>query len=91
LALLIDDGVSNRGHRDNLFNTYYTLMGSGTASNVDYTTETVINYAVTYTGDSRCTLAATSTVATTATDSDSAASFDVVYFTLCLALFAIVN
>jgi hypothetical protein len=82
MGLLIDDGVPGRGHRANLFSTAYTLMGSGTAPHVTYGTETVIDYAGTYTGNGACSLYQTSLISTpgsivvTKTPTDTA-SFDI--------------
>lgn len=46
ISLLIDDGVSNRGHRTNLFNSQWNLAGSYTGPHKTYRTETCIDYAV---------------------------------------------
>ena len=80
--MIIDDGDLTRGHRANIFSTTYTLMGSNTAPNVNYGTQTVIDYAASYTGNGACALnynnAVTTPggVVTTKTPTDSA-SFDV--------------
>lgn len=41
LRLLIDDGISSRGHRKNLLNTNYKISGIYTGDHSKYTTETV--------------------------------------------------
>jgi len=55
-ALIVDDGVSSRGHRKNIFNPKFLLMGSGTSTHKGYRTMTVIDYAGTYTGNGKCPL-----------------------------------
>lgn len=64
MALIIDDGISGRGHRANIFSTSYTLMGAYTANNVQYGTETVIDYAGTLTSNGACTLKSVTAIST---------------------------
>jgi len=44
LQLIIDDGVTSRGHRDNIFKPEFKVLGSWTHSHLTFTTETVIDY-----------------------------------------------
>lgn len=45
LQLMIDDGVSSRGHRTNIFNANFKVMGSHSGAHKTYGTQTVIDYA----------------------------------------------
>lgn len=42
---MVDDGVSSRGHRNNIFNPKFNLAGIGIASHRTYGICTVIDYA----------------------------------------------
>jgi LCP family protein required for cell wall assembly len=44
LQLAIDDGVSSRGHRENIFSTDFTVMGCFTGPHKAYQSQTVIDY-----------------------------------------------
>ena len=44
LQLLVDDGVPNRGHRENLFNPDFNDVGIFSASHKDFETMTVLDY-----------------------------------------------
>ncbi|EGR33777.1 scp-like extracellular, putative [Ichthyophthirius multifiliis] len=49
LTLLIDDGVPNRGHRNNILAQQYQKIGIASASHIEYQVCLVINYATEYT------------------------------------------
>eukprot|EP01017_Pseudomicrothorax_dubius_P047606 TRINITY_DN8571_c0_g6_i2.p1 TRINITY_DN8571_c0_g6~~TRINITY_DN8571_c0_g6_i2.p1 ORF type:complete len:189 (-),score=35.94 TRINITY_DN8571_c0_g6_i2:61-627(-) len=44
LDLIIDDGVSSRGHRLNIFNEAFISIGVGTAPHKEYTYNTVLDF-----------------------------------------------
>ena len=44
LALLVDDGVADRGHRKNMYSEAFTKMGAATSSHPRYGQSTVIDY-----------------------------------------------
>jgi len=44
-SLLIDDGVSNRGHRTNIMNKAFTQIGAGSDTHKQYRTSCTIDYA----------------------------------------------
>ena len=44
VALLIDDGVPDRGHRDNIFKEEFQRMAFFTGAHKTYTSQTVLNY-----------------------------------------------
>ena len=44
LQLIVDDGVQNRGHRENIFNAEFAVMGSFTGDHKDFNSMTVIDY-----------------------------------------------
>jgi len=46
--LAIDDGVSNRGHRTNIFNPKFANIGIYTGAHKKYDTFTVLDYSGTY-------------------------------------------
>jgi len=48
LQMLVDDGVPNRGHRENLFNPEFRVMGCFTGEHKDFDTMTVIDFAAAY-------------------------------------------
>ncbi|EAR94566.1 SCP-like extracellular protein (macronuclear) [Tetrahymena thermophila SB210] len=48
ISLIVDDGVSNRGHRNNLFSPDFRKVGIACANHVDYKTCVVIDYASQY-------------------------------------------
>jgi uncharacterized protein YkwD len=48
LQLLIDDGVSNRGHRNNILNKDFKYTGGAIGSHASFTYLCVINYANEY-------------------------------------------
>ena len=56
LQLIVDDGVSSRGHRDNIFNTAYLLMGSGSSKHTNLRSLTVIDYAGGFNSNGKCPL-----------------------------------
>ena len=43
--LIVDDGVLNRGHRENIFNGEFTVMGSFSGEHKDFSHMTTIDYA----------------------------------------------
>jgi uncharacterized protein YkwD len=45
LALLIDDGVEGRGHRNNLFNTEFREIGIYFGEHIQYKNCCVMNFA----------------------------------------------
>jgi len=45
IALVVDDGVPNRGHRVNIFKEAYKVLGSWTGIHGKYGSMTTINYA----------------------------------------------
>jgi uncharacterized protein YkwD len=44
IALMVDDGVESRGHRENIFNKGFKFMGCFTGDHKTYGKSTVINY-----------------------------------------------
>ena len=44
LQLIVDDGVQNRGHRENIFNAEFGVMGCATGEHKDFNSMTVIDY-----------------------------------------------
>ena len=48
LQLLVDDGVSSRGHRNNLFSTYGTVTGAYSGAHKKYNSMSCITYAGIY-------------------------------------------
>lgn len=48
ISLIVDDGVSNRGHRNNLFSQDFTKVGVGCAPHSEYKTCSVFDYAAQY-------------------------------------------
>ena len=44
VALMIDDGVKDRGHRKNIFSKGFKKMGAFTGHHPKYTQSTVIDY-----------------------------------------------
>ena len=45
VQLIVDDGVQNRGHRENIFNTEFNVMGCFTNAHKDFNQMTCIDYA----------------------------------------------
>ena len=45
IQLIVDDGVQNRGHRENIFNTEFNVMGCFTNLHKDFNQMTCIDYA----------------------------------------------
>jgi uncharacterized protein YkwD len=45
LQLIVDDGVPNRGHRENIFNKEFNFMGCFTTQHKDFDQMTCIDYA----------------------------------------------
>ena len=45
MQLIIDDGVQNRGHRENIFNAEFNVVGSFTCDHKDFSSMTCIDYA----------------------------------------------
>jgi uncharacterized protein YkwD len=45
ISLIVDDGVPNRGHRQNIFNPSLKIIGVGLADHIEYEKCTVLNYA----------------------------------------------
>lgn len=43
--MIVDDGVPNRGHRENIFNPDFRCLGSFTGHHKDFETMTCIDYA----------------------------------------------
>jgi uncharacterized protein YkwD len=43
--LIVDDGVPNRGHRENIFNPDFRCLGVFTGHHKDFETMTCIDYA----------------------------------------------
>jgi hypothetical protein len=50
LQSIIDDGVTNRGHRDNLFNPEFRVMGCNTDTHIDFVTMTTIDFCTAFVG-----------------------------------------
>lgn len=48
IALLVDDGVSSRGHRTNIFNSSWTVAGVSVGPHAQYGTMAVIDFAAGY-------------------------------------------
>jgi uncharacterized protein YkwD len=44
-SLLIDDGVPNRGHRENIMNRAFTQVGTGVGSHTQYRSSCTTTYA----------------------------------------------
>jgi uncharacterized protein YkwD len=44
ISLIVDDGVSDRGHRANIFNTKVKFIGVGLADHAEYSVCTVLDY-----------------------------------------------
>jgi len=45
MQLIVDDGVPNRGHRENIFNVEFHCMGSYSGDHKDFNSMSVIDYA----------------------------------------------
>lgn len=45
LQLIVDDGVHNRGHRENIFNPEFNVMSCFTGDHKDFETMTCIDFA----------------------------------------------
>jgi len=45
IQLIVDDGVQNRGHRENIFNTEFNVMGCHTSVHKDFNQMTCVDYA----------------------------------------------
>lgn len=60
ISYIIDDGNPSRGHRNTIYSTELSLMGSGSAPNIDWGIESVQDFAKTYTPNGHCSLGATS-------------------------------
>lgn len=45
IQLIVDDGVTNRGHRENIFNPEFNVMGSHTCEHKDFNQMSCIDYA----------------------------------------------
>lgn len=43
--MIVDDGVQNRGHRENIFNTEFNVMGCFTNAHKDFNQMTCVDYA----------------------------------------------
>ena len=43
--MVVEDGIQGKGHRENIFNTDYKVMGCYTGDHKIYGNMTVINYA----------------------------------------------
>lgn len=48
MQMLIDDGVPNRGHRENLFNNDFRVCGVFSGDHKDFDTVTVIDYSASF-------------------------------------------
>lgn len=48
LQLVVDDGVPNRGHRDNIFNPDFRVVGINTGPHKDFETMTNLDYAAAF-------------------------------------------
>ena len=48
MQLLVDDGVTSRGHRDNIFSTYGTVTGVSSGYHAKYNSMSCITYAGSY-------------------------------------------
>lgn len=44
MQLLIDDGVTNRGHRENIFNSAFRVLGCYSGDHKDFQHMTVLDY-----------------------------------------------
>ena len=44
LQLIVDDGVHNRGHRENIFNSEFNVMGCYSGEHQDFNFMTCIDY-----------------------------------------------
>lgn len=45
IQLIVDDGVHNRGHRENIFNAEFNVMGCYTGAHKDFNQMTCLDYA----------------------------------------------
>lgn len=45
IQLIVDDGVQNRGHRENIFNPEFTVMGCFSSDHKDFNSMTTLDYA----------------------------------------------
>ena len=45
IQLIVDDGVTNRGHRENIFNNEFRVIGCFTGDHKDFGSMTAIDYA----------------------------------------------
>ena len=48
MQLVVDDGVPNRGHRENIFNNDFRCVGIYTGHHKDFDTMTTIDYAAAF-------------------------------------------
>ena len=50
IQLIVDDGVQNRGHRENIFNSEFNVMGSYTGAHKDFNLMTTVDYCGAFVG-----------------------------------------